>query len=105
MKHSTTMGTLKKMWNILNDVVLFEWVLKVRNFSGANVEEMLHNLMSIITNKPSHLIIHAGMNDVKRFPSREILDPLLNLESIVNQQVPDYKVIISTPTVRSAEGK
>ena len=61
--------------------------------------------MPLIRKKPSHLIIRAGMNDAKRFNSREILDQLLNLKKIVNEQVPDCKVIISTPTVRSDDGK
>ena len=80
------------------------WV-KVRNFSSANVEDIRHNLMPIIRKKPSHLIIHAGTNDAKRFTSREILDQLLNLKKIVSEQVPDCKVIISTPIIRSDEGK
>ena len=80
------------------------WV-KVRNFSSANVEDIRHNLMPIIRKKPSHLIIHAGTSDAKRFTSREILDQLLNLKKIVSEQVPDCKVIISTPIIRSDEGK
>ena len=80
------------------------WV-KVRNFSIANVEDIRHNLMSIIRKKPSHLVIHAGTSDAKRFTSREILDQLLNLKKIVSEQVPDCKVIISTPIIRSDEGK
>ena len=66
---------------------------------------MRHNLMPLIRKKPSHLIIHAGTNDAKRFTSREILDQLLNLKKFVNEQDPDCKVIISTPTVRSDDGK
>ena len=70
-------------------------MVKVRNFPGANVEDMRHKLMSIIKKKPSHLIIHAGTNDAKRFTSREILNQLLNLKKIVTDQVPDCKVKIS----------
>ena len=57
-------------------------VVKVRNFPGANVEVMRHNLMPIIKKKPNHLIIHAGTNDAKRFISRRILNQLLNLKKI-----------------------
>ena len=80
-------------------------VVKVRNFPGANVEDMRHNVIPLIRKKPSHLIIHAGTNDAKKFTSREILDQLLNLKKFVSEQVPDCKVIISTPTVRSDDGK
>ena len=80
-------------------------VVKVRNFPGATMEDMWHNLMPLFRKKPSHLIIHAGTNDAKRFTSREILDKLLDLKEFVNEQVPYCKVIILTPTVRSADGK
>ena len=81
-------------------------MVKVQIFPDANVEDMRHNLMPIIRKKPSHLIIHAGANDAKRFTSREILNQLLNLKKFVSEQVPDNnKVIISTPTLRSDDGK
>ena len=80
-------------------------VVTVRNFPGANVEDMRHNLIPIIRKKPSHLIIHAATNDAKRFTSREILDQLQTLKKFVSEQVPDCKVIISTPTVGSDDGK
>ena len=41
----------------------------IRNFPGANVKNMQHNLMPIIRKKPSHLVIHAGANDAKKFTS------------------------------------
>ena len=66
---------------------------------------MRHNLMPIIRKKPSHWIIHAGANNAKRFTSREILNQLLNLKKFVSEPVPDCKVIISTPAVRSDDGK
>ena len=80
-------------------------VVKVRNFSGANVEDVRHNLIPLIRKKPSHLIIHAGMNDAKKFTSREILGQYLNLKKFVSEQVPDCKVIILTPTIRPDDGK
>ena len=45
------------------------------------------------------------MNDTKIFTLREILDQLLNFKKCVSEQVPDCMVIISTPTVRSDDGK
>ena len=80
-------------------------VVKVRNFPGANVEDVRHNLIPLIRKKPRHLIIHAATNDAKKFTSREILDQSLNLKKIVSDQAPDCKVIISTLTVRSDDWK
>ena len=76
-------------------------VVKVRNSPGAYVEDMRHNLIPLIRKKPSHLIIHAGTNDAKKFTAREILDQFLTFKKFVSEQIPDCKVIISTPTVRS----
>ena len=81
------------------------YVVKVRNFPGANVKDMRHNLMPIITKKSGHLIIHAETNGDKRITSRAILNQLLSLKKIVTEQVPDCKVIILTPPVRSDDGK
>ena len=39
--------------------------VKARNFPGANVEDIQHNLMPIIRKKPRYLIIHAGTIDAK----------------------------------------
>ena len=61
--------------------------------------------MPIVRKKPRHLIIHARTNDAKRFTSRKTLNQLLNLKRFVSEQVPDCKVIISTPTVRSDDEK
>ena len=80
-------------------------VVEFRNFPGANVNDMPHKFIPIIRKKPSYLIIHAGTNNGKRFTSTEILDQLLNLKKFLSEQVPDCKVIISSPTVRSDDGK
>ena len=80
-------------------------MIKVQILPGANMEDMQHNLIPIIRKKPSHLIVHAGANDAERFTSREILNRLLNLNKFFSEQVPHCKVIISTPTVRSDDGK
>ena len=78
-------------------------MVKVRNFPGVDVDDKWHNCILIIRKKPSHLII-TGTIDAKRFTSREILDQFLNFKKIVSEQVPDCKVIISIPTVRSDDG-
>ena len=78
-------------------------MVKVRNFPGVNVDDKWHNHKVIIRKKPSHLII-AGTIDAKRFTSRETLDQFPNFKKNVSEQVPDCKVIISIPTVRSDDG-
>ena len=60
------------------------------------MEGMRHNHMPMIRKKPSHLIIHAGRNDAKRNAK---------FKKNVGEQVPDCKVIISTPTVKADDEK
>ena len=37
-------------------------VVKVRNFPGANIEDMHHNLVPILERNPCRLILHVGTN-------------------------------------------
>ena len=39
--------------------------VKVRNFPGATVPDMVHYLIPIIQKKPSNIILHVGTNDAK----------------------------------------
>ena len=50
-------------------------------------------------------MVHAGTNDVYNSTSREILDKLLNLKSLIQEKARDCKVYILTPTLGSGEGK
>ena len=51
------------------------------------------------------IIFHAGTNDTYHSTSREILKKLLNLKSLIQEKLPDCKVFISAPTLRSDNGK
>ena len=37
--------------------------VKVRNFSGAMVDDLNHHIISLLQKKPSHIIVNAGTND------------------------------------------
>ena len=79
--------------------------VKVRNFPGAAVADMEHYLIPIIQKKPSNIISHVGTNDAKNLPSRTVLDNLLKLKALVKDSLPTCKVFISTPTLRTDDGK
>ena len=51
------------------------------------------------------MIIHIGTNDIPRSTSREIQDNLLNLKSLVNEKLPQCKISLSTPMLRTDNGK
>ena len=79
--------------------------VKERNFPGATVPDMEHYLIPIIQKNPSNIILHVGTNDAKNLPSRTVLDNLLKLKAFVRDSLPTCRVFISTPTLRTDDGK
>ena len=51
------------------------------------------------------MIIHIETNDAPSSKSGEIQDNLLKLKSLVNEELPQYKVWLSTPTLRTDNGR
>ena len=94
--------------NLLNDKsvkVKVKVKVKVRKFPGATVDHLRHHAPPIIPKQPKYLIIYAGTNDAVTFTSRDILNKLLQLKSFIQEKLPDAEIIVSTPTVRSDNGK
>ena len=80
-------------------------MVKVRNFPGATIEDMQHNLVPILERNPCHLILHVGANNAESCTSREILDKLLKLKTFISEKCPQCQTIFSTPTIRSDKAK
>ena len=72
--------------------------VKVTNFSDATVDDLNHHIIPLLQKKPSHIMVHAGINDAYHSTSREILNKPLNFKSFM-QKLPDGEVYISTPTL------
>ena len=51
------------------------------------------------------MIIHIGKNDAPSSTFREIQDNLLKLKALVNEKLPQCKDWLSTPTLRTDNGK
>ena len=79
--------------------------VKVRKFPGATVDDLRLHALPIIRKQPKYLIIHAGTNDAVKFTPRDILNKLLQLKSFIQEKLPDADIIVSTPTLRSDNGK
>ena len=79
--------------------------VKFRNFSGATADDLNHHIILLLQKRPSHIIVHAETNDAYHSTSWEILNKLLNFKSLIQEKLPDCKVFISTPTLRSDNGK
>ena len=69
------------------------------------VDDMKHHVIPLLHKEPSFIIIHAGTNDAPYLTSREILDNLITLKSFITDKLPNCKVVISTPTLRTDDGK
>ena len=96
--------------SILNGIILERLnrkgrVVKVYNFRDATVDEMKHHAIPLLRKEPSFIIIHAGTNDAPYLTSRKILDNLITLKSFITDKLPNCKVVISTPTLRTDDGK
>ena len=95
--------------SILN--VLFEENLskqhnvRIRKFSGATVDDRNYHVHPILHKKPKHIFVHIGTNDAARSTSREILDKLLNLKTLIKETLPETEITFSTATIRSDNGK
>ena len=78
--------------------------VRIRKFRGA-VDDLNCNVHPILRKKPKHIIIHIGTNDALHSASREILDKLLKLKTLIKETLPETEVTFSTPTIRSDNGK
>ena len=74
-------------------------------FRGATVDDMKHYVIPLLRKEPSFIIIYAGKNDAPFLTSRKILDYLITLKSFITDKLPNCKVVISTPTLRTDDGK
>ena len=66
---------------------------------------MKHYVIPLLRKEPSFVIIYAGKNDAPFLTSRKILDNLITLKSFITDKLPNCKVVISTPTLRTDDGK
>ena len=77
----------------------------MHNFRGATVDAMKDHLIPLLRKEPSFIIIHDGTNDAPYLSSRKILDNLITLKSFITDKLPNCKVVISTPTLCTDDGK
>ena len=78
---------------------------KVHNFRDATVDDMTHHVIPLLRKETSFFIIYVGTNDTPYSTSRKILDNLLSLKSFTTNNLPKCNIVISTPTLRTNNGK
>ena len=65
--------------------------IKVRNFPGATVDDLNHDIIPLLEKKPSYITVHAGTNDAYHSTSWKVFNKLLNFKSLI-QKLPDCKI-------------
>ena len=69
------------------------------------MDDLNYHAHPFLHKKPKHIIIHIGTTDATHSTSREILDKLLKLKTLIKETLPETEVTFSTPTIRSDNGK
>ena len=77
----------------------------MHDFRWAPLADINHRINLILKEKPEVIILHAGTNDSASRTSREILDDLLQLKSVITKALSNCRVKVSQPTFRVDKGK
>ena len=76
--------------------------VSVKNFPGANSDDMLHHIQPIIKRKPDHIILHIGTNDITSGCNTG--ENLEEIRKLIHDQSPSTQLIISEVLIRE-DGK
>ena len=66
---------------------------------------MKHRVIPLLCKESSFVIIHAGTSDAPYSTSWRILENLRKLKSFITDNLPNSKAVISTPALRTDDGK
>ena len=78
---------------------------KVREFPGADIQDMYHFISPLLKRSPKYLILHIGCNDAVNKKSVDIFNEILELKAHIISVLPNVKVFISCPVLRSDNAK
>ena len=82
-----------------------KYQVKVRCCRGATVEDISDYLKPILKRKPDYVVLHVGTINAKNMGSRNILDKLLQLKTVVLDSDENCKVILYQPVTLVDDGK
>ena len=75
--------------------------VKIDCHGGCTIKCMYSHLTSVYRCKPDYILLHVGTNDCTSKTSCEVLKELVTLKEHIEVILPESKVIISLPTMRS----
>ena len=78
--------------------------VKAKLCPGSTVDDLSRHINPTIR-KPTEMIIHIVINDARSSTYREIQDNLVKSKALLNEKLPQCKVWLSTPTLRTGNGK
>ena len=84
---------------------LQKYNVKIRPFPGATVDDMFDYLIPLLKKQPSYIILQIGSNDSPSKTCDEIANEILNLKSFIHSALPNAKVFISCPVIRTDNKK
>ena len=70
-------------------------IIKVRAHLGVSISDMFDYLRPILHKNPSHLVLHAGTNNIRNLSSEEILEQFDKMNGVVSRDSPKTKLILS----------
>ena len=70
----------------------------MHDFRGTTLADINHHIILILKKKLDVTILHVATNDYVSRTSHEILDDMLQLQSVITKTVPNCKVIFLQPT-------
>ena len=79
--------------------------VKVRGFSGVNINDFYTYLIPLLRKKPSYIILMVGTNDAMIKSSEELLAELLALKNWIVEVLPGVIIAISCRTIRNDNQK
>ena len=74
--------------------------VKVRNHSGAVIEDMFDHVNAVLRRKPSAIILHVGTNNSPQQDYVTIGEKIVSLRQYINSKLPSCKVIYSSMFLR-----
>ena len=97
----TTLITGSSIISGLNEKKLQNYKVKVRAFPGAVIDDMYDYLRPLLKKKPTNIILHISSNDSMEKSADEIITELKNLRSYIEEILPEARVYISCPIIRT----
>ena len=78
---------------------------KVRSFPGATISDMYHYLHPLLKKKPTNIILQIGSNDSPYKSYNEIANDMSALKTYITGILPETKVFLSCPVIRTDNRK